>query len=141
LAGLLGLSVAGCGGGGGTKITGSVTLDGQPLPDARLEFHPKNNLNLAVADVRTDQQGQFEIAPRPKGGKTGLAPGQYVVLVRKLVDKDGNVPNQEDYGQLEAAGQLVNKLPAKYSDSAFPQITVDVSADTKTLPPIELKSK
>jgi hypothetical protein len=70
-----------------------------------------------------------------------LAPGKYIILIRKLVDKKGNVPSDEDYGQLEAANQLVNKVPAKYSDKDFPQITVEIQADTKTLKPFELKSR
>jgi len=138
LVALLGFVLAGCS--GGKKITGTVTLNGQPLADARVEFHPKDNLNLSVADVKTDAQGNYEIPPRPKGGE-GLRPGQYVVLVRKLVDKSGAVPSPEDYGQLEAAGKLKNAVPPQYSDTAFPKITMDVSADTKTLPPIELKGR
>jgi len=131
--------MAGCSGGGG-KITGSVTLDGQPLTDARVEFHPSETLNLTVADVRTDQQGHFEVPPRPKG-KEGLPPGKYVVFVRKLVDKKGNVPNDEEYGQLEAAGQLINKVPERYSSFDSPSLSADVTKDTKELPPFQLKSR
>jgi hypothetical protein len=59
-----------------------------------------------------------------------------------MVDKKtGNVPSDEDYGQQEAAGTLVNKLPLKFSDPAFPVLTATVKSDTKTLPPFELKSK
>jgi hypothetical protein len=146
LIGLLGLTVVGCSG-NKRKITGSVTLDGQPVADARVEFLLQSSKDAPVANVRTDQQGNFEVPPRPKGGGPGLPPGQYVVLIRKLVDKaTGNVPAEsdnpaEDYGQLEAAGKLVNKLPAKYSNPPFPLLTVEVKADTKTLPPFELKSK
>ncbi|HEY7311763.1 MAG TPA: hypothetical protein VH643_20540 [Gemmataceae bacterium] len=134
---LLSVSMTGCSGGGG-KLTGSVNLNGKPLADARVEFHPKDNLNLSAADVRTDQQGHFEILPRPKGGKS-LPPGQYVVLVRKLVDKQGNVPDDENYGQLEAAGQLINQVPPRYGDRDFPQINVEINSDTKEIPPFELK--
>lgn len=142
LIGLLGLTVAGCSGGSGAKITGSVTLDGQPLSDARVEFHPRDNLNLSVAVAQTNQEGKFEILARPKS-KEILPPGEYVVFVRKLVDKSGNVPSAEDYGQKEAAGELVNKVPAKYSDRNFPQnlIKVEVKSDTKVLSPFELTSK
>ena len=135
--GLLTLTMAGCSG-GGKKITGSVNFNGKPLTDARVAFHPKDNRNLSAADVRTDQQGHFEILPRPKGGAS-LPPGQYVVLIRKLVDKQGNVPNDETYGQLEAAGQLRNLVPTQYSDRNFPQINVEIKSDTQEIPLIELK--
>ena len=138
LIGLFSLVLDGCS--GGKKITGTVTLNGQPLADAQVEFHPRENLNLSVAEAKTDAQGNYEIPPRPRGGE-GLPPGQYVVFVRKMVDKNGAVPDAKDYGQLEAAGQLINKVPAQYSDRFSPKITMDVSADTKTLPPIELKGR
>lgn len=139
LIGVLSFSVAGCSA-GGNKITGSVNLDGKPLADARVEFRPRDNLNVPAADARTDPAGKFEILPRPRSDQI-LPPGEYVVFVRKLVDKTGNVPSDEDYGQLEAAGQLINKVPAHYSDSAFPQLTVNIKADTRNLPPFELKSR
>jgi hypothetical protein len=145
LIGLLSLTAVGCSGNKG-KITGSVTLDGQPVADAQVEFLLQSNKNAPVANVRTDQQGNFAVLPRPKGGGPGLPPGQYVVLIRKMVDKSGNVPPDsdnpaEDYRQLEAAGKLVNKLPAKYNDPPFPVLTVEVKSDTKELKPFELKSK
>lgn len=139
LMGLVGLTLAGCSGGAG-KISGTVNLDGQPLADARVEFHPKQALQQSLADVRTDAQGHFEVQPRPKS-RESLPPGQYVVLIRKLVDDKGNVPGDEDYGQLEAAGKLRNKVPQRYNDRDFPQITVEVKPDTKEFPPFELKSK
>jgi hypothetical protein len=136
--GWLCLVMAGCSAGAG-KITGSVQLDGQPLADARVEFHPKEDINLSAADVRTNQEGRFEVLPRPRSSES-LPPGAYVVLIRKLVDKQGNVPDDENYGQLEAAGQLLNKVPPRYSDRDFPQVTVEIKSDTKELPPFELKS-
>jgi hypothetical protein len=136
---LLGLTAVGCSG-SGKKITGSVTLNGQPLADARVEFHPKSNLNIAAAEARTDAQGNFEILPRPRSSEI-LAPGDYVVFVRKMVDRKGAVPSEEDYGQLLAAGQLVNKVPPVYSDRDFPQLTATIDSNTQTLPPFQLKSR
>lgn len=139
LSGVLSVTVAGCSS-GTNKITGAVHFNGQPLADARVEFHPRDNLNMAVADVRTDREGKFEVRPRPRS-KEVLPPGQYVVFVRKLVDQKGNVPNDEEYGQLEAAGQLSNQVPDSYSDRFFPQITVDIKPDTRSLDPFELKGQ
>jgi hypothetical protein len=135
------LSLVVCGCSSGKNISGTVSMDGQPLADARVEFHPKENLNMSVAEAQTDAQGHYEIRPRPKG-KEGLPPGQYVVFVKKMVDKkSGAVPSPQDYGQLEAAGLLKNKVPEQYSNRFFPKITMDVGSDTKELPPIEIKSR
>lgn len=138
LVGMAGIVLSGCGK-GVSQIEGTATLDGQPLADATVSFYPVDKPEFMAATAKTDQNGKFLLV-RP-GGAAALAPGKYNVTVRKMVDKKGNVPNEEDYGQLEAAGLLVNKLPRQYSDPAFPKLTVEVKSDTKTLPPLEVKSK
>jgi len=136
----LSLSVFGCGGGKG-KVAGSVTLNGQPLPDARLEFRDKSNPALTLADIRADAQGKFELLSDPKARGPRLPPGTYIVLVSKLVDKDGKSPSEEDYGMKLAANELHNSLPDKYNDLNNPQFTVEVKEDTKTLPPFDVKGQ
>jgi hypothetical protein len=131
-------AAAGCSSGGGT-VSGSVKLDGQPVASATVDFYLRERLAQLAASARTDQDGNFVL--RAPKGRPPLAPGSYVVTVRKLVDKKGNVPNDEDYGQLDAAGLLVNKLPAKYGDPAFPNLTLEVKSGEKSLAPFELKSK
>jgi hypothetical protein len=137
LFGLTTLVLPGCGK-GVSQIEGTATLDGQPLADATVTFYPSDKPEHMAATARTDKEGKFVLL-RPGG--PALAPGKYNVTVRKMVDKKGNVPNEEDYGQLEAAGLLVNRLPRQYGDPAFPKISVEVKSDTKALPPIEVKSK
>jgi hypothetical protein len=124
---------------GGSTVTGSVKLDGQPFPSATVTFHPREKLGTVAATARTDGEGKFTI--RAPKGRPPIPPGNYVVTVRKMVDKKGNVPNDEDYGQLDAAGQLVNKAPPKYADTAFPTLTVEVKSGETNLPPLDLESR
>jgi len=140
LLSLVGFLAGGCSGGGGTTITGKVTLDNQPLDNAKLEFVGEGP-SLGTVQAKTGADGKFELQPVGKE-KVGLKPGKYKVLVSKLVDKKtGKVPNEEDYGQLEAANMLKDVLKGKYSDRDFPKITIEVKEGEKELAPIELKSK
>jgi hypothetical protein len=131
---------AGCSGGGST-VKGKVTLDGNPIgARAKVEFEPvdpKAGLNGCV--VFTKDDGTFEYSP-PKAAFS-LKPGKYKVFISRMVDKDGNVPTDDDPGQLEMAGKLKNQVSMKYYNRQQPQFTVDITGGTNDLPPFELKSK
>jgi len=139
------VTILGCSKGGDSnvpKITGSVSLDGQPLADARLSFVPE------VADGKrepggttTDASGKFEIKPDPRSGQT-LKPGRYKVFISKVVKKDGTVAAPEEMGQLEAQGGVKNLVPPKYNNPDFPpQLKAEIKPGDNALPPFELKSK
>ncbi len=88
-AGLL----AGCGGGTGpelAKVTGLVTLDGQPLPKARVVFQPSGpNASPSTAETRED--GSFELYFRRDA--PGAMIGQHSVRVTTagiVSDDSGN---------------------------------------------------
>jgi len=67
---VLGAVIAGCGGGLVT-VSGVVTLDGKPLPMARLTLvDPANPSPDAYAVATTDAEGRFSFGPigKPGGG-------------------------------------------------------------------------
>jgi hypothetical protein len=135
------LALTGCSGGGGAAVTGSVTLDGQPVSDAEVSFEAFDRTQTLGADVvRTDSSGKFEVKPHPK--KKGLTPGKYAVYVSKWVNKQGTSPKPEDMEMEKAAGVLRNVLPFKYSNrEAGPEVTVEIKAGKNELPPFALSSK
>lgn len=137
-----GVMICGCGGGAkGGKITGSVKLNGNPLPDAKVHFYPSEDQNLRPNSAVTDASGKFEIKPDPRTGQT-LMPGKYNVMINKLVKKDGTVPTGEDAAMDEASGILKNIVPSKYNDpEAKPAITVTINPGDNEVAPFELKSK
>ena len=76
---LLVLLVSGCTG-NALKLnptTGTVTLDGEPLADVRIEFRKADTGSLSFAE--TDEQGRFEL--RHTHGRIGAEPGTYRVSV------------------------------------------------------------
>jgi len=136
------LALAGCGGGGGATVTGSVTLDGTPVSDAEVTFEPFDRTQrLGNEIVRTDSSGKFEVKPHPK--KKGLAPGKYVVYVSKWVNKTtGKVPDADQMEMDKAGNLLKNALPYKYSNREEAAVlTAEIKSGKNELAPFALQSK
>lgn len=130
----------------GPEVKGTVTLDGQPLSKARVEFVPigagPGGQARGGAVAICDENGVFTVIPQAEGRT--LEPGSYAVSVSRKVDAQGNVPKDEDYGQLDAAGQLVESVPPKYgatviASGAPPELKVDIKEGSNDLK-LDLKS-
>lgn len=73
------------------KVTGRITLDGEPLENARVLFIPvvyaiDERQTLPLASGVTDQDGRFELShKRGEQNSPGAALGLYSVLVSKPV--------------------------------------------------------
>jgi len=134
------LVVAGCSGSAG-KITGSVTLDGQPLTQAMLSFAPADKTTKGNNVAETDEEGNFEVKPNPKTRVT-LPPGKYNVFITKLVDKEGNVPPPPEDPALPGIHKgLKNMVPRKYAPGSSPVLEVVIKPGDNQLPAFELTSK
>lgn len=70
-------AVSGCGGQGTIFVTGTVTLDGKPLPDAVVAFAPKDGRRPATG--RTDAEGNFQLSTF--SANDGALPGEHVVII------------------------------------------------------------
>src|SRR6266849_3541803 len=81
------LVLVGCGGGAGAKhvavfkVTGTVTLQGKPLPRAIVTFSPKEGQPVAFG--MTNDKGEFTLTTYTDGD--GAAAGSYGVVVSKAV--------------------------------------------------------
>ncbi|MGL4512389.1 MAG: hypothetical protein ACRCT8_04805 [Lacipirellulaceae bacterium] len=67
--------------------TGVVTLDGQPVAEATVQFHPTDAAGALQACIGvTDSQGVFEARTHVGLGKykPGAMPGEYRVSVTKM---------------------------------------------------------
>lgn len=108
LIGLL-ATVPACGGGAikTEGVTGVVTLDGEPLPNAEVYFTPVDTASGALQSVgRTNEAGEYKL--QTLGGKAdaGTTPGDYVVTIScvdevptggvKLNDDGEEVPETEE---------------------------------------------
>jgi hypothetical protein len=96
------VALAGCGGSGRpslVKVTGTVTLNGQPLEGALVSFLKETDANdkfKRPASGTTDAQGKFSLGTYNK--EDGLPVGKYKIAVVKR--------------------ELVGQLPENYSDDS-----------------------
>ena len=108
---LLTLCVAGCGSGGPptAKVSGTVTLDGKPLPDIRVTFQPDNKseeLQGMGSYGLTDANGKFELKLSDTQSPGAVVGGHTVILADKLAED----PADSDAG---AAPKVKSRVPAK----------------------------
>ncbi|QDU37985.1 hypothetical protein Mal4_23040 [Maioricimonas rarisocia] len=121
------------------EYTGVVTLDGQPLGDAVVMFHPTQpGLNGAAGQTNAD--GEFSLVT---GNRSGVTPGNYKVTVSRIVTKDGSPVSTDegmDIEQLRMSGDASESIPDKYSALEQTQLTADITDSPETPPSFELTS-
>lgn len=102
---LLATAIAGCCGGGPTlgRVEGTVTLDGQPLPNAKVEFQPSNN---SPSYGTTDALGHYELMFAPE--QFGAIPGEHVVRITTY--RASNEPGSTEV--------IEERVPAKYNSES-----------------------
>ena len=106
----LSMLLAGCGGKSPgpvlAPVQGTVTLDGQPLPNARVVFQPSGE-NASPSIGETDDKGAFELAFNRRC--KGALPGQHVVRITTagvISDESGKETIVEE------------KVPPRYNDQS-----------------------
>lgn len=129
--------LAGCSGtsSAGAEATGVITLDGTPLPNAFISLIPKGSGSSAYAT--SDDQGNFTV--NSSGSVTGLAPGEYVVVVEQGEASADESAESESAGVGEASsGNSI--IPKKYLNEGTSDLTVTVSEGEQTSLTLELSS-
>jgi hypothetical protein len=139
------LACAGCGG-GPVPVSGVVTLDGQPLPQATVTFLPLGQGRTASGF--TDAEGRFHLSTLEQ--RDGALPGEYKVTVtvaaavspfrddpRSALDRVLAEQNQGDPADAApaAGGAIVDEagamsaVPARYGKAQETPLTVKVPTD------------
>jgi hypothetical protein len=116
--------LVGCSGSNSATVSGTVTLDNQPLPGANVSFYPADEKN-APAYGQTDAQGRYSLST---GADTGLAPGQYIAVV---------VATKEPPQPYDATGAEIPPIPitpAKYGDATKSDLRIEVKPGKNDLP-------
>jgi len=115
------LVLAGCGS-PTTIITGLVTLDGQPVPRAVLQFFPISGKGR-VSFTKADDAGRYHVAVSP----TKLS----VVITATKIDGQEKDPYDPDGPLID---RVVNYLPARYGYQEQTPLTADpVENETTTI--------
>ncbi|QDS99902.1 hypothetical protein [Adhaeretor mobilis] len=113
------LFTVGCGGYEAT-LSGTVTLDGQPLNVGRVNLAPTGEGKIASASIKPD--GTYEVITT---GESGMVPGQYGVSVRAYgpgkPDPNGGPP---------MPGKLL--IPNRYGSGKTSGLSVDIQSGENT---------
>ena len=119
LAAAVVLLVGGCGGDGPDlgKVKGTVTLDGNPLPNASVEFAPEGQRGSGAV---TDAEGKYELMFT--SDKKGAIVGKHTVRITTL--QQGGDSSR---GDLPESPELV---PPKYNKEST--LTVEVTSGRNT---------
>jgi hypothetical protein len=110
-------------------VSGQVTWNGQPLPNAFVVLHPKSTQDprSLTARAQTDQSGNFRVTTYETGD--GAPVGDYVVTV--AYHQPVNAGGGYEPGP--------NVLPAKYASPETTDLTVRVAEGPNQLPAISLR--
>jgi len=109
-------SVAGCGSRGLGQVTGTVKLDGDPLPDAMVIFTPLTGGRPAAG--RTDAQGKYELVFDREG--TGAMLGEHVV---EITTADETVLDDD------TVERIPEKVPAEYNANTELRETIEAGSN------------
>ncbi|MDZ7616596.1 MAG: carboxypeptidase-like regulatory domain-containing protein [Patescibacteria group bacterium] len=122
------LVAAGCGGRKSNMpplmpVEGLVTLDGRPLAEAGVQFHPVGDTRGRGAAANTDAEGRYSLIS-PDGSK-GVPVGEYKVVISKLVMPDGSLYSAAD-GVAPMDSPAREAVPVRYSDFERSILTAEV---------------
>lgn len=143
VVGLALAGITGCGPSGPKThpVTGVVTLDGSPVENAVVSFHPAAGEGRSASGT-TDTSGRFELSTLARGD--GAMEGKYRITVAKYQYPDGSVVQAPDpdapppesltdeefeevYEEDDDVDPVaVNVLPQKYSNPAMSGFEADV---------------
>ena len=133
-AGVLAALLCGCGGNSGPDledVSGTVTLDGEPLPEATVRFLPESDGTaeyVRPATGVTDSSGWYSLSY--SSSRDGALPGKYRVAITTY--REGGYDEDEEGNPIPGAPE---KVPSAYNSETT--LTVTVPSDSYDF---ELKS-
>jgi hypothetical protein len=108
-----------------SKVTGTVTYQGKPIPDGEVRFVPTGQTK-GPASAGTIRDGKYEVVARG-----GVPVGTHRVEVRAFrVKVDPRAA--QDLPGMAAGGPKEQYLPAKFNDASNRTITVESGQKTAT---------
>lgn len=100
-------------------VTGTVTLDGQPLADADIIFLPPEGMGAFSGRTKADGTYQLEGVA---GGKV-VCKGKCSVCISRMLKADGTAPGPDEP---PANAGAVESLPDKYTSASDTTLSADV---------------
>lgn len=122
-------------------VTGSVTLDGQPLSNAYVNFNPKGSEGNAAYGI-TDGNGTYKLQTLQGEAGAGTTPGEYIVTIHKSVsEQTGKKIIDQDTRELVNELKTKEIVPDIYKNPQKTKLTAIVVAGQTNTFDFNLKSK
>lgn len=116
------------------RVTGSITLDGEPLAGAHIRFSPEAKGPAAFGV--SDNRGRYELRTYEPGD--GAIPGKYGISITKEVTEGGmefeSQAAKEAYVKENGEPpprETVNVVPEKYSTKKTSGLTAEITISKK----------
>jgi len=127
------------------EVTGTITLDGEPVEGAHIGFSPETSGPAAFAV--SDKRGRYELRTRDPGD--GAIPGKYGISATKEISEGGmEFESQaaleayvQEHGERPPPRRTINMLPEKYSTKKTSGLTAEINVAKKNRFDLELTSE
>ncbi len=135
------LALVGCGGTKEVPVSGTIYMDGKPLPHAHVQFQPigtKENPNPGRGSYGpTDENGRYTL--RIDGQRDGAVVGKHRVAVSTILEGEGANFDPETGSPDGAVVVGREKIPARYNDQTT--LTFEVPSSGTDKADFQLTSK
>ncbi|MEO1990508.1 MAG: carboxypeptidase-like regulatory domain-containing protein [Pirellulales bacterium] len=125
--------LAGCGSKGPSvySVTGTVTVDGTPLPNVQVAFLPTESNRQASLGV-TDASGKFDLTYGSSDRK-GAEPGSYKVVLTQLSNETEEEAMARYSGSGAPEAEQKQSFPTEYASPEQTPKQVEVSATSNVI--------
>lgn len=121
-------------------VTGMVTLEGEALEGANVNFTPVAENGLEGFG-KTDASGKFILSNQVEPD-AGVLPGEYKVTVRKAIEKwDGKSYKEVPGGEPIKDSTAVESIPRKYSSLSSTELKATVAKEGENKFTFDLQKK
>jgi hypothetical protein len=122
-------------------VTGKITLDGQPLANAYVNFTPQSGGGNAAYGM-TDKDGVYKLQTSQGQANAGTTPGEYLVTIHKSVSEPtGKKIKDEETGELVDESKSRELVPDIYRNPKKSKLSAVVVAGQTNTFDFDLKSK
>ncbi|MDR0328530.1 MAG: hypothetical protein LBI05_09580 [Planctomycetaceae bacterium] len=111
------------------KVTGTVTLDGVPLPNANINFTPKSEGQGNPGYAITDEKGTYKLQTLLGAAEAGTTPGDYDVYITCVARGEvwSASPGGASAGPPSSARSSGSLIPERYGSTATSGLSATVA--------------
>ncbi len=114
------------------EVTGTVTFEGKPLPNANVNFTPEEGSKGVPGFGSTDENGVYKLQALQGEADAGTVPGKYLVSIvaTEMVPTGKKITSYDENGKEIKVEETKPKtlIPVRYGDFGKSGLTATVEA-------------